>query len=84
MSRLTLDNTAIVVDSTCDPPPGYFDQYDSHSGRWVWIAHGGYDFGVAVSHVHHAYPAGEVDELSALDVGDGGVSGTGSKKSRAA
>ena len=25
MSGLTLDNTAIVVDSTCDPPPGYFD-----------------------------------------------------------
>ena len=23
---LTLDNTAIVVDSTCDPPPGYFDR----------------------------------------------------------
>ena len=26
MTRLTLDNTAIVVDSTCDPPPGYFDR----------------------------------------------------------
>jgi DegV family protein with EDD domain len=26
MTRLSLDNTAIVVDSTCDPPPGYFDQ----------------------------------------------------------
>jgi DegV family protein with EDD domain len=26
MTLLTLDNTAIVVDSTCDPPPGYFDQ----------------------------------------------------------
>ncbi len=26
MTQLTLDNTAIVVDSTCDPPPGYFDQ----------------------------------------------------------
>ena len=25
-ARLTLDNTAIVADSTCDPPPGYFDQ----------------------------------------------------------
>jgi DegV family protein with EDD domain len=25
MTRLSLDNTAIVVDSTCDPPPGYFD-----------------------------------------------------------
>jgi len=23
---LTLDNTAIVLDSTCDPPDGYFDQ----------------------------------------------------------
>jgi DegV family protein with EDD domain len=26
MTRLTLENTAIVVDSTCDPPPGYFDR----------------------------------------------------------
>ena len=26
MSRLSLENTAIVVDSTCDPPPGYFDR----------------------------------------------------------
>ena len=26
MSQLSLDNTAIVVDSTCDPPPGYFDE----------------------------------------------------------
>jgi len=26
MSRLTLDNTAIVVDSTADPPPGYYDR----------------------------------------------------------
>ena len=26
MTQLTLDNTAIVVDSTCDPPPGYFDR----------------------------------------------------------
>jgi DegV family protein with EDD domain len=26
MTRLTLDNTAIVVDSTCDPPPGYFER----------------------------------------------------------
>jgi DegV family protein with EDD domain len=26
MTRLSLDNTAIVVDSTCDPPPGYFDE----------------------------------------------------------
>lgn len=26
MTRLTLDNTAIVCDSTCDPPPGYFDR----------------------------------------------------------
>ena len=29
MTRLTLENTAIVVDSTCDPPPGYFDQAGS-------------------------------------------------------
>jgi DegV family protein with EDD domain len=26
MTRLSLENTAIVVDSTCDPPPGYFDE----------------------------------------------------------
>ena len=26
MTPLTLENTAIVVDSTCDPPPGYFDR----------------------------------------------------------
>jgi DegV family protein with EDD domain len=26
MRRLTLENTAIVVDSTCDPPPGYYDR----------------------------------------------------------
>ncbi|HMK92829.1 MAG TPA: DegV family protein [Thermoleophilia bacterium] len=26
MTVLTLENTAIVADSTCDPPPGYFDQ----------------------------------------------------------
>ncbi len=26
MTLLTLENTAIVVDSTCDPPPGYFDR----------------------------------------------------------
>ena len=26
MTRLTLENTAIVVDSTCDPPPGYYDR----------------------------------------------------------
>jgi DegV family protein with EDD domain len=26
MTLLTLANTAIVADSTCDPPPGYFDQ----------------------------------------------------------
>ena len=26
MSRLTLANTAIVVDSTCDPPDGYLDR----------------------------------------------------------
>jgi DegV family protein with EDD domain len=26
MSRLTLANTAIVVDSTCDPPEGYLEQ----------------------------------------------------------
>jgi DegV family protein with EDD domain len=26
MMRLSLENTAIVVDSTCDPPPGYFDE----------------------------------------------------------
>lgn len=26
MTRLTLENTAIVVDSTCDPPPGYFER----------------------------------------------------------
>jgi DegV family protein with EDD domain len=26
MTQLTLENTAIVADSTCDPPPGYFDQ----------------------------------------------------------
>ena len=26
MTLLTLENTAIVADSTCDPPPGYFDQ----------------------------------------------------------
>lgn len=25
MTVLTLENTAIVADSTCDPPPGYFD-----------------------------------------------------------
>ena len=25
MSLLTLENTAIVVDSTCDPPAGYFE-----------------------------------------------------------
>jgi len=25
-ARLTLENTAIVLDSTCDPPDGYFDQ----------------------------------------------------------
>jgi len=25
------------------PPHGYFDQYDAGSGRWVWIAHGGYE-----------------------------------------
>ncbi len=26
MTPLTLENTAIVVDSTCDPPPGFFDR----------------------------------------------------------
>jgi DegV family protein with EDD domain len=26
MTLLTLENTAIVSDSTCDPPPGYFDR----------------------------------------------------------
>ena len=26
MTQLTLDNTAIVADSTCDPPPGFFDR----------------------------------------------------------
>jgi len=26
MTLLTLENTAIVADSTCDPPSGYFDQ----------------------------------------------------------
>ena len=26
MTSLTLRNTAIVVDSTCDPPPGFFEQ----------------------------------------------------------
>ena len=26
MSLLTLENTALVADSTCDPPPGYFDR----------------------------------------------------------
>ena len=26
MTQLTLDNTAIVADSTCDPSPGYFDR----------------------------------------------------------
>lgn len=26
MTTLDLDNTAIVVDSTCDPPPGFFDR----------------------------------------------------------
>jgi DegV family protein with EDD domain len=26
MSTLTLENTALVADSTCDPPPGYFDR----------------------------------------------------------
>lgn len=26
MSELTLDNTAIVLDSTCDAPPGFFDR----------------------------------------------------------
>ncbi len=26
MTLLTLENTAIVADSTCDPPPGYFDR----------------------------------------------------------
>ncbi|MBI5244370.1 MAG: hypothetical protein HY922_11940 [Elusimicrobia bacterium] len=25
------------------PPYGYFDHYDSNSGRWLWIAHGGYE-----------------------------------------
>jgi DegV family protein with EDD domain len=26
MPELTLDNTAFVLDSTCDPPPGFFDR----------------------------------------------------------
>ena len=26
MPELTLDNTAFVLDSTCDPQPGFFDQ----------------------------------------------------------
>lgn len=26
MTELTLENTAIVLDSTCDPPPGFFDR----------------------------------------------------------
>ncbi len=26
MSELTLENTAIVLDSTCDPPPGFFER----------------------------------------------------------
>jgi DegV family protein with EDD domain len=26
MTRLTLENTALVADSTCDPPAGYFDR----------------------------------------------------------